>query len=110
MNSLGIELIFCIKFGGQLTEAVIIRGNQGPQNLNTKNEFNAQRVHKIVIEKSKPKYNCNICGQLADSEREKELHEKKFHKTIKCGQCKTISYGERALQEHNSIAHLQPVE
>ena len=89
----------------QITEAVKIRGNQGQQNLNSKNEFNAQKVQKIVIERSKPKYDCSVCGRLFESEREKEQHEVKFHRVLVCEICKETVYGERALQEHINNIH-----
>ena len=91
----------------QITEAVKIRNNDGLQNLNTKHEFNAQRINKIVIEESKPKpkFYCCVCGHISESEAQKEKHEIKFHRIPKCEICNTNCYGEWALQDHVKNMH-----
>ena len=92
----------------QLTEAVKIRNNNGVQNLNTKHEFNAQRVNKIVIENSnpKPKFYCHVCGLLSESESERDKHDMKFHRKVKCDVCNSDFYGKWALQDHTKNNHL----
>ena len=89
----------------QLTEAVKIRSNQGPKSLNTKTEFNAQRVHRIVIDNSKSKFDCKTCGHLFENETDRKNHDVKFHKIVVCNQCNEDNFGERALQEHVKNNH-----
>ena len=93
----------------QLCEAVRINRKPNEQNLNTKCEYNGQRLRKINIHNDKAHdyhgYNCQICGHEFVRLPEKEGHEKMFHTQKQCTYCTQVQFGERGMTEHVNNFH-----
>ena len=89
----------------QITEAVKIKRSKDEVNLNSKTEFNAQRIKKVIIERTKKTYDCKVCGLMATEESQLDKHDVKFHRKVQCIQCEESCFGERAHHEHMTNNH-----
>ena len=91
----------------QLHEAVRIQNKKPEENLNSKSEFNGQRVQRIGLEKSHIVLNCKICGATSETLYKLNEHELKFHTRMNCDEtdCGYISFGRTDLIEHKKNTH-----
>ena len=85
----------------QLHEAVKIKNRKPNENLNSKSEFNGQRIQRVGLEKSRIEWDCKVCGATFNSKYNMNEHENKFHKRIKCSVCDYMSFGTTDLNEHS---------
>ena len=88
----------------QLFEAVKISRKSPQENLNTKCEFNGQRLRKFETHTDRI-YDCHVCGQLFDDMKKVKDHNRMFHMKITCDQCFAIHFGETGLKEHFKNSH-----
>ena len=86
----------------QLTEAVNIKHKASNENLNSKSEFNNQRIRRLGLDR---RLNCNTCGSQATTNDELQEHVNKFHKIVKCNQCNEECFGQRGFIEHKKNSH-----
>ena len=70
------------------------------ENLNSKSEYLGQRIRRIGLENKEGTIHCETCGLEANSKNTLESHEDKFHTRKTCHDCKTETFGTRALEEH----------
>ena len=91
----------------QLHEAVRINNKSEDENLNSKSEYNGQRINRISLSSNRTQFNCDTCGHGFNSYIEKDRHTRKFHMRIDCSYngCDYISFGESGKEEHNKNKH-----
>ena len=89
----------------QLHEAVVIKNKKDEDSLNSKSEFNSQRIKRISLDKNMANLNCDICGSKCNTIEEKIAHTAKFHKRYKCQKCEYLSFGTSGLDEHVLVKH-----
>ena len=75
------------------------------ENLNTKFEYNGQRINRISLSCNSDKLNCRVCGHECDQPQELMNHNKKFHIRTKCNECDYQAFGTRDLTEHVKNNH-----
>ena len=63
----------------QLHEAVRIQNKKEVENLNTKFEYNGQRINRFRLSCNSDKLNCRVCGHECDQQQEQMNHNKKCH-------------------------------
>ena len=88
----------------QLYEAVKINNKHNEENLNSKNEYNGQRLRKLEVNRD-IHFDCKVCGQLFATFQHKKTHTQMFHERIKCKQCVYEAFGESGLKEHRRTTH-----
>ena len=89
----------------QLHEAIRIKNKKDKENLNTKFEYNGQRITRISLSSKQSHIHCKVCGCEFNQVREKEDHMLKFHTEIKCTMCEYNAFGESGLKEHQRNKH-----
>ena len=89
----------------QLHEAIRIKNKADKENLNTKFEYNGQRITRITLSSKLQHINCNVCGCDFNQAKQKEDHMLKFHKEIKCTICEYLAFGESGIKEHCRVKH-----
>ena len=89
----------------QLHEAIRIKNKADKENLNTKFEYNGQRITRISLSSKLQHINCNVCGCDFNQAKQKEDHMLKFHKEIKCTICEYLAFGESGIKEHCRVKH-----
>ena len=89
-----------------MCEAVKISRKRNDENLNSKCEYNAQRLRKFEVQKDKyHEYDCKICGHRFDNVNEVKIHDKMFHMKITCEHCLHTVFGETSLKYHMMNSH-----
>ena len=81
----------------QLHEAVRIKNKHPEEILNSKSEFQSQRIRRIEIENS---YDCKVCSSSHKSKNAVQEHYQNFHQRYNCDQCEYKSFGSSGLLEH----------
>ena len=89
----------------QLHEAIRIQNKKEVENLNTKFEYNGQRINRISLSSNTAKLNCRTCGRECDQYEDLMNHNKKFHNRIKCNKCDYQAFGTSDLTEHTKNIH-----
>ena len=89
----------------QLHEAIRIKNKSDKENLNTKFEYNGQRINRISLSSKKTHINCRICCCEFAEVKEVEDHTQKFHRKIKCTMCEYVAFGESGMKEHRRVNH-----
>ena len=75
--------------------------------MNTKFEYNGQRINRISLSSNRMQNNCDICGHGFHSNAEVKEHTHKFHTRMRCENCDCdyISFGQSGLNEHTHRVH-----
>ena len=89
----------------QLKEAVRIKNSKIEESLNSKMEFNGQRIQRVSLEKSQKEFICNICGNSNKTVFELQEHKERFHIRKNCEFCDYIAYGQSGIKEHMKTSH-----
>ena len=63
----------------QLKESVEIDGKKPEENLNSKNEFNGQRIRRLIIDSDPQGYKCFSCSSMFNSRESLKRHKKEVH-------------------------------
>ena len=88
----------------QLYEAVKINRKKKDENLNTKHEYNGQRLRKLeVIQENS--FDCKTCGQLFKTLQQRKIHTETFHQKTKCNECEYEAFGQNGHTEHMRSTH-----
>ena len=88
----------------QLYEAVRINRKKSDENLNTKHEYNGQRLRRLEVIQENC-FDCKICGQLFKTFHHRKTHTEMFHEKTKCNQCEYEAFGQSGLKEHVRLSH-----
>ena len=90
----------------QLFEAVKIGRKRNETNLNTKYEYNGQRLRRFEVHKDRS-YDCKVCGHLFSDVQDLKNHNTMFHVRINCDSenCSHIAFGESGHKEHLKNSH-----
>ena len=88
----------------QLCEAVKINNKKSEENLNTKYEYNGQRLRRLEVNKE-IHFDCKVCGQLFKTSDHRKGHTEMFHEKIQCTQCNYDAFGKSGLKEHVRVSH-----
>ena len=89
----------------QLTEAVKISRKPNAENLNSKNEYNGQRLRRLNFNEQTDQVRCDICGAIFESKNKLMEHHEKFHKVYNCATCEYTSIGNVDLKYHRMYIH-----
>ena len=88
-----------------MTEAVRISRKPNEENLNSKNEYNGQRLRRLNFNEQTGQDRCDICGAIFEGKNKLMEHHEKFHETFKCEICQYTSIGNVDLKYHRIYVH-----
>ena len=89
----------------QLTEAVKISRKTNAENLNSKNEYNGQRLRRLNFNEQTDQFRCDTCGAIFETKSKLLEHHEKFHKVYNCAKCEYTSIGNVDLKYHKMYIH-----
>ena len=91
----------------QLTEAVKISRKPHEDNLNSKNEYNGQRLRRLNFNEQTDQARCDVCGAMFESRNKLREHHEKFHEAFTCKMCQYTSIGNVDLKYHRMYIHYE---